>query len=462
VEATRFEIETKIGPNSAVDSVTGFRTYFNVPIARTGILLYGASERPEVQPGPDGLIRIERLAEDVFEPASLESLQGKPFVNEHHPLVDKNNWRDVAAGTIINPRRGAGIYDDCVVADITVNDAETIADIDAGKREVSADYNPEYYDLGGGRGRQRKIRYNNVALVESGRCGSRCSIQDHSTQREETKMAKTAAKPRTALFKVLRMLGAGLTQDQRGTFDEAIEEAEKETKDNEGELTEPGKKDRTTADSEIGARMDGLEAKHAEHAAKLATHDSDIADLKENKMDKADETKDADKEDKEIEDDLEEEAPKGTGDKARSAKDSAYLASSWGHTKSIAEILVPGIQLPTFDAKGNPKSTYRDICAFRKRAIGLGLLSADTNALVQSVRGGRTLDSAGLEKMTCPQVRQLFFAAGAAKKAANTNDSRGAGHHTNSEGAGGGLGVVAGITAADINRRNAERYGAKK
>lgn len=455
MEATEFLIETKIGPNSIVDESTGFRTYFSVPIARTGILLYGASERPEVRPGPDGLIRIERLAEDVFEPASLQSLQGKPFVNEHHPVVDKANWKDVAAGTVINPRRGEGIFDDCIVADIVVNDAETIKDIDGGKREVSADYNPEYYDLGGGRGRQRKIRFNNVALVESGRCGPRCSIQDHAMKGETTMTATNKGRP---WLDKLRALAGSVTQDKKASFDEAVEEAEKETKDNEGELTEPGKRDRTTADGEMSKRMDELEAKHATHDsrmktcdAKLEEHEGRIKELEGKKEGTEDED-----EDKEIEGELKEEAPPGTDDRAAKSKDSAFLVTSWQHTKSLAEIIAPGIQIPTFDSSGDPRVTYRGICDFRRKALSLGLLNAETNHVIEQVRAGRTLDSYELSKMKCGDIRTLFFATGTARKAANTSDSRGVGHFTNNGGSGGGLGVV--TTPADINKRNAERY----
>ena len=149
------------------------------------MLLYGAAERPEVAPGPDGMIRVERLAEDVFEPESLMSLQGKTFMNEHHMNVGAENWNDIAAGTCINPRKGVGLFDDCVVCDIVVNDPETIKDIEAGKREVSADYDCAYIDLGGGRARQEHIRFHGVALVEKGRCGTRCSFQDHAMPKQE-------------------------------------------------------------------------------------------------------------------------------------------------------------------------------------------------------------------------------------------------------------------------------------
>ena len=87
-----------------------------------------------------------------------------------------------------NPRRGEGELKNFVVADLIVYDEETIADIEAGKREVSAGYNPDYLEVlddnGNvvpGVGEQANIIFNHLALVDRGRCGPRCSIGDSRT-----------------------------------------------------------------------------------------------------------------------------------------------------------------------------------------------------------------------------------------------------------------------------------------
>lgn len=480
MEATQFRVSEKIGPNMAWTD-EGFLICRNVPISRTGVLLYGATEIPDVAPGPDGLIRIERHNEDVFDAESIKSAHGKPLLSGH-PVFDVNpeNFKSLTVGTVVNPRRGENIFDDCVVADILVMDKAAIEDVLTDKREVSAGYDCKYFDLGGGRGRQTNIVYNHVALVESGRCGPRCSIKDHAMEKENT-MAKTST--RRPWLDKLRSLGSALTGDRKATFDEAIEEAEKETKDNEGELTEPGKRDRTTTDDDLAKRLEEHEKRLDEHDAKHATHDKkhmshdkrlrthdERLDQIEGKiggehkgdMGGEEETKTGDaveKEDREIEGELKEEAPPGTGDRASKSKDSAFLAPTWGSTKSIAEILVPGIRIPTFDAKGDPRVTYKGICNFRRQVLSMGLLSADTNQVIAEVRGGRTLDSNTLDKMPCSEVRQVFYAAGAAKKAANTRDMQAAGRFTNSQGSGGGVGVTSRVkTPAEINQENRKRY----
>src|SRR5262249_47744554 len=74
---------------------------------------------------------------------------------------------------------------------------------------------------------------------------------------------------------------------------------------------------------------------------------------------------------KEILGELEFEAPVGTGDCARRAKDSVYLGDSFQDTLAKAEVLAPGIALPTFDVKAAPKRTLDSIIKLRKTALDL-------------------------------------------------------------------------------------------
>src|ERR1035441_1146284 len=192
MNATPFFTENRLGANME-RTKEGYLLCRNVPIARTGTQLYSHTELQGVQAGADGLIRVERRAEDVFDESSLQTLQGKPVVNDHPWEVNSKNWVDLAKGIVFNPRRGEGVYDDCVVADLLITDEETIKDVLAGKRELSAGYDADYYEYEPGRARQHNIKFNHAALVKSGRCGSRCSIKDHA-RRGETQMAKTTLK----------------------------------------------------------------------------------------------------------------------------------------------------------------------------------------------------------------------------------------------------------------------------
>lgn len=66
----------RLGPKRAL-TPEGFLLCEDVPVARTGEMLYGPGEVP-VEPGPDGLIRISRTPDEVFRPETLASCIGKP------------------------------------------------------------------------------------------------------------------------------------------------------------------------------------------------------------------------------------------------------------------------------------------------------------------------------------------------------------------------------------------------
>lgn len=168
----------------------GFLICYDVPVARIGNMTYGPGEVPEeLGIGRDGRITIHRTPAQVFDKKSMSSLNGKPVTDDHPPVdVDPQNWRFYTRGVVVNPRRGTGDLADCLVADMIIFDAETIRDIEMGKREVSCGYNPDYIQYLSedgepvpGIGEQANILYNHLALVDRGRCGAKCSIQDHKT-----------------------------------------------------------------------------------------------------------------------------------------------------------------------------------------------------------------------------------------------------------------------------------------
>lgn len=166
----------------------GFLVAESVPIARVGEMVYGPGETP-IEPGGDGRVYITRTAAEVFSPMSIASISGKPVADDHPPVdVEPGNWHFYTKGVVMNPRRGENADRDTLLADLIIFDADMIADIESGKREVSCGYSPEYFPIVGadgqeipGRGEQRSIIYNHLALVEKGRCGPRCSIGDRKT-----------------------------------------------------------------------------------------------------------------------------------------------------------------------------------------------------------------------------------------------------------------------------------------
>ena len=167
-----------ISPNQ-LETGDGFLICRNVPIARIGKQEYLGTEvdKPEEQ-----MVTVIRPEEEVFSDAAIASFEGKPFTDDHPPvLLDADNAAAYAKGHVQNVRRGSGEWKDYLVADLFVHDAGTIQEIRDGKREISCGYRCEWEENPDGTMTQRNIRGNHVALVSSGRAGARAAIMDSNT-----------------------------------------------------------------------------------------------------------------------------------------------------------------------------------------------------------------------------------------------------------------------------------------
>lgn len=471
----RFHTTEQIGPTRS-KTPEGFLLCQDVALARTGTMIYGPTETP-VSAGRDGVVHIERDERDVFRPETISSLNGKPLTNDHPASdVTPDNWQNLAEGIVLHPRRGRGEMKDCIVGDILVTSKRAIDAVMSGKVEVSCGYDAEYVEMEPGRGRQRDIVFNHVALVDRGRCGPRCAIGDQDKARTENDDMRTidkAGPSRSVLGKVLDLIRGA--KGDPATLDAALAAAEHmdtsaaatSTSDGEDEhihvhLDQPRG---ATLDAGTEARFAALESGQKKILDALAAlggkgEDKDKdgdgnedGDEPPPKDKDGDEDADEDKK-KDVEGQLEMEAPPGTNDKARVAKDSSYLYDSFRETVATAEILAPGIKLPTFDKSAKPAKTFDAICKLRREALDLAVKTQDGRKIIDEINGGRTVDAT---KMTCDAVRVLFRAAGAAKKATNRDGTR----EQTVLGAGGGLGVHPKSkiqNMADLNRFHAERY----
>lgn len=138
-------------------------------VARAGVQVYV---------NPDGSTRREyRPPKEVFAAESLASLRGAPVTNEHPPtMVTGDNVRRYQVGTALTDGRQDGEH---VAAELVVQDAATLRDVQSGKAELSCGYkldivktagvtpDGEAYDA-----IQTNIRINHVAIVQRGRAGS--------------------------------------------------------------------------------------------------------------------------------------------------------------------------------------------------------------------------------------------------------------------------------------------------
>jgi hypothetical protein len=489
----------------------GFLLCRNVPVARTGSMLYGPGET-DVEVGPGGYALIDCEPQDLFHADTISSSNGKPVLDEHPTNQDhgvgSDNWSQLARGVMLNPHRGSAEEgNNLLMADLMIQDQSLIEDIlgidpgslhalvesgkikDAinnrkGKREVSLGYEADYEQLEPGKGRKVNIIVNHVALVKAGRCGSGCKITDHLTERTR-KMSKETL--------ISRLRKAFKTKDEEG-FNQMLEgEVEPMTGDEGGgeaggvhvhvhaptgpapavisgdKKTKDAEEETARLEAERKAKEEGGRSKFTD--AELENRFKTIGDALEeikglvapktapNAMEKEGDGEEGymkpkegtSYDSKEIEGELEEEAPEGTGDAAKKSTDSAFLVESFRDTVAMAEILAPGVKIPTFDRAWHPRVTVDNICRLRKAALVKGLGDADTKELIVSARGGRTTDAATVRKLTCDSTRMLFNTAAAAKKTAN-NASITAGRKTTDA----ATVIKMPASPADMNKKNAD------
>lgn len=152
--------------------------------ARAGIYDYLGCEidKDGAHFAPNQRVRVLRPPEEVFAKDSVRSFLMKPVTNDHPSVpVTADNWTKHARGV-----NAAALRDgDFLVFDLLVMDKQAIADIDAGKRELSNGYASEIEvtsgvdeAFGAYDAIQRKMRGNHIAIVKKGRAGSECRIAD--------------------------------------------------------------------------------------------------------------------------------------------------------------------------------------------------------------------------------------------------------------------------------------------
>lgn len=208
-------------------------------------------------PQPDGSTRMElRCPDEVFDPESLATLNGKPLTNDHPPEgVKPETAKMLQVGSIASPSTDP--YR--VYGNVSVTDADAIRDVSSGKRALSCGYTCEldatpgvwmgvpYTHV------QRKIRYNHVAIVDRGRAGDDAvlrsdgatSINIHSTHSEGSTMRKIR-------------LDNGVEAEADEFVIQALDAAKDKAKKAEGDK-DKAEKDAKAKDEELDAKSKELD-----------------------------------------------------------------------------------------------------------------------------------------------------------------------------------------------------------
>lgn len=428
----------------------GFLVCHDVPIARTGKQLYSTEEVPIES--KDGIVEIHRAEEDVFDPKTIASFEGKPVTIDHPPeFVSPENWKKLAVGTAQNVRRGTQEQSDLLIADLLITDKEAInAILHDGLREVSCGYESSYEQTDLGKGRQFDIVGNHVALVERGRAGSRCAIKD----KQGVNMAKKSFKD--------RLLAAFRANDEE-TIERLAEEVG-EGSASEGQNIHIHLNSGQTAKDESMGEEEKAEEKPVEDEgednsveARLGRIEAAIASLMEAKTGDSEETEAEEmaegegEEGEEFEDADEEEGEEEFTDTLIEAETAprADVGKTFDGYKAVisrAEILAAGMSFPTADAAKGNKEILNTI---KRKAIAKAMTTDSGKACVAPFLMGRSLKS-----LTADSLNAVFV--GAAELMRQRNNAQG---------------VRAGITTKDfgrvsavseINARNREFWANRK
>lgn len=374
-----------IGPNRSL-TPEGFLLCKDVPIARTGVMIYGAAEVP-VEAGPDGVIYVARPEEEVFSPDAMASFEGKPVTNQHpSELVTPESWKKHVVGTVSNVRRDGTR----LVADLLIADKDAIKAVNDGLREVSCGYDAIYEQTSPGHATQREIVGNHVALVPKGRCGPTCAISD-SQPKEIENMAK-----RKSIFD--RITAAFKTRDEEG-LKNALDELE-------GEGSEGGR--------ELHVHLHGSEGEDEEMDPKEMSRA--IRSLLEDKAAR-DKTRDEEAEQKKK--DEEEAGRKANEEENKEDPDrESYSGDALPVLKSRAEILSPGIKLafPTGDAAS--VSFRKGVNDCKRQALKAAYATDEGRVAVDSILSGRCID-----KLSPATLDAVFMGASAIIGAKNNSGS---------------------------------------
>jgi hypothetical protein len=411
----------------------GFLICRDVPLARIGEMAYSIEDCP-LEGDEDGEIIVSRSPEEVFRPETLASMIGKPIVVSHVDVYPAN-FKYTTVGIVLNPRRGEGEFEGFMLADLQIMDETAIGQVLRDDlREVSCGYSADWVQNGPGRGSQINIVYNHLALVDAGRCGPRCAIGDRSppTSRSIVNMHK----------KISDWVRRAFKAKDEAELEKALEAAEKLGGDEEGAGNGGGSKieihnhmpaaapadekpatpaapEKPAAGDEAGEAPDSeadkaIEARFGKLEAAVGQIIEMINKLGEAKPEPAaggDEETPSEEEANEIE------AEQPADAKDSKAKDSASLRPAFDATVALAEVLSPGINLPTFDTSKKAYDSVKTLCALRRDALNKAKDHATHGSIVKAILAGRVVDA----KMSCGDVRTIFTAAGNAVKALNNN-----------------------------------------
>jgi len=208
-----------LGGTAAMDArqidVNGWIESKRNPISRVGVFPYsgralGGQTSDGTPLDPDRIYQVLRPAEELGDPACVESFKLLPWVNDHTMIGPV--WQQASPGALPAEEKGVdGVIGeevffetDTLYGNIKAFSNRLMALIGAGKRELSAGYRCTWdWTAGVFNGKpydciQRNIRGNHLALVRSGRMGPSVAVMDRLCFTFDAKETEMATAPQSA------------------------------------------------------------------------------------------------------------------------------------------------------------------------------------------------------------------------------------------------------------------------
>lgn len=278
---------TDIGSLRKPERLPDGRLRADAHLTRTGVFEY--------RDASGGVRREYRPDAEVFSPTSLSTFADVPVTDDHPAvMVNAQNARQYQVGQLSGAPRRDGQH---VAATLVVNDAATIAKMDAGKVQISCGYEVDVVETPGVApdgsrydAIQTNMRGNHVALVDVGRAGPTACVrmdsardmisQGASVNPDELKAALAAATARADALQV--KLDAAMAEgDDEGDDDENDKPAflkKKVAKKDEQIKTLTAQVARIEADL-LKARNDAADQKLRADAADKARTDAAVSSM---------------------------------------------------------------------------------------------------------------------------------------------------------------------------------------
>lgn len=148
-----------------------------VNLGRTGSMQYLGSEIPDAGDhiNDNQIYDVHTTSDQLFSDSTIKSFEGVPVTIQHPDTMDvtADNWKDVSVGHVSNVRQNG----EHLQGEIIINDPDAVKQVENGLREVSLGYDA---DLSEKDGIIKKVNIvgNHLAIVDEGRCGASCKIND--------------------------------------------------------------------------------------------------------------------------------------------------------------------------------------------------------------------------------------------------------------------------------------------